>query len=400
MRFYVWLLIGLLGLAACAEEAEPIILSPTAQTTPRLAPTESPPATPEKANIREEAETSLPNLIIQVDGELFVRHEGAASDQRIPLGVGARVTVGDSLYVAEGETAVFCGAESLWANNPRRFDPGQQPVGVPCLSAPPPLPAPDISQLRGEIDITPDESLSGYVLRPRGGWVSEERPYLRWQRPANTQTITLTLLSDDNLYRPPVVVTGSESAYPEEWEPLQADGAGYRLQISGSSNSAGFSLLETEEITQLHRQTAQIEAQIGTEPGRTLVLAELLMRHELWSEAVDLLLALPNGGEGETAVQQRLGEAYLHMGLFNEAQTALNQSLVAAQRSHLPEAEARAHYLLGWATCGLGQISETQNHWEAALEKYRALEIEDAIAEISEQLSGIEENCRLPEQKG
>jgi tetratricopeptide (TPR) repeat protein len=219
--------------------------------------------------------------------------------------------------------------------------------------------------------------------------VSEGRPLLRWQSPPGVETVTLTLQSDDGIERPPVPVSGSQTTYPAEWEPLQAGGASYRLQISGGITSTGFSLLETETINHLHRQTEAIRDQIDTEPGRTLVLAELFLSYGLRSEAADLLSALPDG-EGETAVQQQLGKTYLYMGLFNEAQTALSQSLLFAQRDNLPEAAAHSLYLLGWTTCGLGLADEAQHHWETAFERYRSLGIEVA------SLAQIQDRCDLP----
>ena len=219
---------------------------------------------------------------------------------------------------------------------------------------------------------------------------------LRWQSPPGVETVTLMLVSEDGVERPPVTVSGSEIPFPEEWAPLEAGGANYRLQISGGITSTNFSLLEAETISRLHRQAEAIQAQIETEPGRSLVLAELYLHsdYDLWSEAVDLLLAVPDG-EGETAVQKQLGQSYLLMGLFGEAQTALNRSLQSAQRDNLPEAAANALYLLGWAACGLGQVPETQSHWQDALQQYETLGIAEMSQEITAQLSRANDTCPL-----
>ena len=347
--------------------------------------------------VEEITGTLLSNLIVRVEGKAFIRREGEASDQRIPVGVGTRVEADDLLLVSSGEVSVFCGIESLWEDNPHRFTSSTNPIGVPCLTGAPLPPAPDISRLRGEMNVMPDDATDTvpYVLRPRGGWVSEERPLLRWQLPPNVETITLTLVSDDGIQRPPITVGGSETPYPAEWEPLQAGGAGYRLQINGNNNSNGFSLLEMDSINALRQQTELIQAQIHSEPGQTLVLAELLLHYGLWSEAVDLLLALPDGEE-ETAIQKQLGQIYLFIGLFDEAQATLSQPLLSVEQSGLPETAANSLYLLGWATCGLGQVSETQTHWEAALEQYRALGAEQMIEEIGKQLSRASVTCPLP----
>lgn len=393
MSFRLWLILGLLSAAAC--RAGPASTPTPGFTSDAIIGTAVPaPVKPPVSEGREAAEGLLSNLIVQVEGSVLVRHEGAASDQRIPLGIGARVATGDLLYVSGGKTAVFCGDQSLWDANPRWLTPDRVPQGIPCLAGAPPPPAPDISRLRGEMDAAPDEA-APYVLRPRGGWVSVERPLLRWHTPPGVDAVTLTLLSDDGIARPPVTVSGSETAYPAEWAPLQAGGAGYRLQISGGITSTGFSLLEAETINQQRRQTEAIQAQVDVEPGRTLVLAELLLRYGLWSEAVDLLLTVPEEMR-ETAVWHKLGETYLFMGLFAEAETALNQALLFAQRDNLPETEASALNLLGWATCGLGQVYETQSHWEAASQQYQMLGISEMPEEIAMRLSRATEICSLP----
>ncbi len=401
MRLHLWLIITLFGTAACSN------ISPTPATplSAKTIPDDSTPigteSSPVSAETKEDVPvgTVLPNLILQVEGEVFVRHEGQASDQHIPVGIGSRVAVGDLLYMDDGsETAIFCGDESLWEGNPRLLTPDDGFVGVPCLAGAPPPPAPDLSRLRGEMDTTPDDvaAPAPYVLSPRGGWVSDERPLFRWHSPPGVETVTLTLVSDDGIERPPVTVSGREITYPAEWEPLQAGGAGYRLQISGGITSTGFSLLEAETISQLHQQAEAIQTQIETEPGRTLVLAELYLHsdYDLWSEAADLLLAVPDG-EGETAVQKQLGQIYLLMGLFDKAQVALSHSLQAAQRDNLPEAAASSLYLLGWATCGLGQVPETQTHWENALQQYQTLGIAEMSEEIKVQLSRAGDTCPL-----
>lgn len=400
MRFHLWLIIGILGIGACNGKhppTAPLIYTMTPNVSTHLGPDLSSDEDTETSNNRPTTGIVLPNLVIHIEGELFVRHEGQANDQRIPLGVGDRVeaeTELDQLFVSGGETAIFCGNESLWDKNLRWLAPKDNFAGVPCLAGAPPPPAPDISRLRGEINAAPDD-VAPYVLRPRGGWVSEERPLLRWQSPPGIETVTLMLLSDDGIERPPVTVSGSETTYPEEWEPLQAGGASYRLQISDGITSTGFSLLEAETINQLRQQTEVIQVQVETEPGRTLVLAELLLYYGLWSEVVDLLSALPDGAR-ETAVQKQLGQTYLFMGLFDEAHAALSQSLLSAQRANLPEAAANVSYLLGWATCGLGQVSETQTHWNAALQQFQTLDLAKMSEEISKQLSRAADICPLP----
>lgn len=401
MRLHLWLIITLFGTAACSN-ISPTSATPLSATT---IPDDSTSVGTESSTVPVEAKqdapvgTVLPNLILQVEGEVFVRHEGQASDQRIPVGIGSRIEIGDLLYMEDdGETTVFCGDESLWEDNPLLLTPDRGPVGVPCLSGAPSLPDPDISRLRGEMDTPPNDvaDLASYVLSPRGGWVSEDRPLLRWQSPPGVETVTLTLVSDDGVERPPVTVSGSETLFPEEWESLQAGGANYRLQISGGITSTGFSLLEAETIRQLHQQAEAIQTQIETEPGRTLVLAELYLHsnYDLWSEAADLLLAVPSG-DGETAIQKQLGQIYLLMGLFDEAQTALSHSMQSALRDNLPEAVAHSLYLLGWATCGLGQVPATQTHWEDALQQYETLGIPEMSEEIAAHLSLAGEKCPL-----
>ena len=314
----------------------------------------------------------LPNLLVQVSPQTTVSRAGSDDEQRLPVGVGDRVEQGDLLYVSGGETIIFCGHPSLWSETSLPADDKAQ--GVPCQTGAPPRPAPNLARLRGENASAATTNLP-YILAPRGGWVSQDRPDLHWLSMSGVTNATLTLISDDDITRSPITVSSNQLTYPATWEPLQAGGASYRLDIAGGQKSIGFSLLEPTQIEQLQNQEALLKQRITTELGRTLVLAELYLSYGLYSEAAASLSAtVMTEGVEQTAVFHLLGKTYLDMDLFVEAQTHLEQALILVQQTPQPEIEADILALLGFATCrSLQNEPAARARWEEALAKYETL---------------------------
>jgi hypothetical protein len=369
-----------------------VLVSPTAACGP---PTPAPPATP----------PMLPNLLVQAAGRVEVWRQG--STRFVPVGFGAELQPGDTLRPLGGDAAVFCGDETLWDGSPLLLPTGDE-YGVPCLEGRPPRPAPDISPLRGEATV--DTGAIPYVLSPRSGWVWDGRPRLRWHALSGVQVYSVTLVSDDGQGRPTLAIEAPppspqengdsvECAYPGAWPALRAD-ASYRLIVEGDGQRSdaagalgqGFSRLDAEQAAQLDRQEAHLRQRPITGPAVTLLLTELYLGHGLRSEAVDLLLAAPDG-EQVAAIQSELGETYLAMGLFAEAQAALEQALVLAQEDGLPEAEAAAHYGLGLAACGQWDAAAAREQWQKAETQYQALEMPAQAAQAAGWLADAGQAC-------
>jgi tetratricopeptide (TPR) repeat protein len=187
-----------------------------------------------------------------------------------------------------------------------------------------------------------------------------------------------------------VAARGGELAYPDAWPPLKAGGADYQLIVEGGSRRSdeggafgqGFSRLNPDQAARVQSRAAHLRRRPLSEPALTLLLAELHLGYGLRSEAAEMLAALP-GGDQIAAIQHRLGEAYLKMGLFAEAEAALERALALAQAAGWQEAEAAAHAGLGLAACGRWDAAEAQGQWKKAQAQYQALEMETQAGEVA-----------------
>jgi len=377
MNGHRWLLVITLAilLAGCATPAGQPITTPT-----------SPPGG---------EHLLLPNVLVAVKGRVLVRHPG--SSYFTPAALGTEVQPGDTLRVTEGSAAIFCGDETLWDKSPFPLQPGRD-QGVPCTSGRPPRPLPDLTLLRGEHPQVATKI--PYVIIPRTGWVLSERPLIRWHPLAGVETYTVTLQSDDGLERPPIVVTGSELPYPADWPPLQANGATYVVSVEGGGRRSseagvtgtGFSLLPPQQAQRLREQEERLRRRPLQEPDLTLLLAELYRSYGLRSETVTLLAGAPEG-ENTVAVQLTLGYTYLDMGLFAEAGSVFERALALARQQGLLEIQARAHFGLGLAQCGLGREEDARGHWQAARDAYQQLGLLNDATQTETYLNTLTTRC-------
>lgn len=351
VRLFFLTLLLIVGMAAC----QPTTLQPAAPVPAMAKPDQLP---------------VLPNLLVFKDARVEVRRKDGLTP--VPVTVGAELQPGDVVMVKEGQAAIFCGAELDWETNPPPLTLAK-PAGVPCGVGRPPRPYPDATIVRarggGEADTGAANDL--YVLSPRSGWVLNDRPTLVWHEVAGATSYTVTLESDDELIRT-TVAAGSPLPYPAEWEPLQGEGASYRLLVqttdqSSGAKTPGFSLVENQQA--ILGQIERLRQRPLEDPARSLLLAELYLSYSLRSEAIDLLTALSDADQ-IIAVQSLLGETYLNMGLVAEGQAAYTRMLTLAQTDGFPESQAQALVGLGFAACAVAAPDAAQQHWLQASELY------------------------------
>lgn len=336
----------------------------------------------------------LPNLIIQQQGDLRVRRLG--SDKLVRIGLGTEVQVGDVLRVSNGKATVFCGNEIGNDTGFFTFLSGKD-HGVPCPSGRLPRSSFDVTGLRGELN-TPFST--PYALSPRSGRIREDRPTLRWHAVAGVDEYEVSIESTDGLERPPVRIHGNEIPYPDEWPALQGNGADYRviLRVAGSpsegseSSNPGFTLLPESDEQQLSDQIDRIRQRSISEPALSLLQSHLYLHYGLRSEAVDVLLGIPDGYQ-IAAVQRLLGETYLDMGLLAEAEQAYQQALGIAEQDGLPEDQAAAYLGLGQAACGMAETEKAQTYYAHARDLYQKLEQVDQVESVSKFLVEGNKQC-------
>jgi hypothetical protein len=233
----------------------------------------------------------------------------------------------------------------------------------------------------------------------------EERPTLRWHALTGAKVYTVRLVSDDGQQRPAVTVPSSSLAageielpYPVSWPSLEAGGPSYQLVVDGGGRCSdeggtfgqGFSLLAPAQAGRIRSQVERLGRRLASEPARTLLLAELYLSYGLRCEAAAMLATLPDGGQ-VGAIQQVLGQTYLDMGLFGEAETAFGRALVGA--AGLPEAQAAAHYGLGLAACGRWDDAAARAQWRQAETLYQELSMAAREQEVAGWLADASARC-------
>lgn len=321
----------------------------------------------------------LPNMLVWAEGDVKVRRQASAASVRV--GFGSELNPGDIVTVVGVDAAVFCGDEEEWDTSPKSLLVGSN-RGVPCVRGHPETPEADVGtlRLRGMLD----GQLTGvpYALSPRAGFVLDDHPTLRWQGINGPVVYTITLQSNDHLQRPTVAVVGTELPYPSAWPALQA-GGDYRLIVETgttsiadmAANEEGFTLLAGESAARLRSLDARLQErkQELSEAGLALLRAELYLNHDqrfpLHSEAAEILRGVA-GGDQIPAIQKLLGKIYLEMGLFTEAERALQQALQQAKAAGLPEFEADAEFGLGMVACLRANKAQAVAHWQVAQDKY------------------------------
>lgn len=281
--------------------------------------------------VRTSSEQILPNLLLEVDGTVEIRRTGWS--EFLPAAFGAILRQGDLVRLPEGGSAfVFCGDEAAWEAGPNSIPADGEAHGVPCESARPPRPWPDVAALRGAADET-----DTYVVRPRGTALLDDRPTLVWESAGDGgDTLSLvSVLSDDGESRAPVQVSTGALDWPESWPPL-VPGATYVLLIGeetadpDTTLGRGFWLLDEAQAGELRTREDVLRAHGYSGEAQRLVVAELYYSYGLYAEAIEELepLAVETSAP---PVWLKLGQLYLETGLPLEAQEAFMQALVRAQ---------------------------------------------------------------------
>jgi hypothetical protein len=377
-----------------------VLLATACQSLPSTAPVADRQANDQSTTATALAEPGeLPNILVLTNANnanVAVRRRGGAF---LPATLGTELAPGDLVQVKAGEAAIFCGAEANWESSPLPLTVGQD-AGIPCGAGRPPRLYPHLSTLllasRG-ITTATVAAPTLLVLSPRSGWVIDNRPPLVWQEIASATSYTVTLESDDSQKRPPVLADSSPLPYPATWPPLEGLGASYQVVITASNGvesdpeTPGFSLLE--EPAPLQAKIERLRQRPLPEPALTILLAELYLRANLRSETVALLTALPDADQ-LAAVQQLLGETYLHMGLLDQSAAAYTRLLTLAQEQGLIEAEAAAHVGLGYASCARSQPEQGKEHWSQAHVLYQQIPISARADEVADLITQADQECK------
>jgi hypothetical protein len=368
--FFTFVFATILSFTAC---------QPTASPVPEL----------ETEEARQSQGASLPNLLVEVQGDVWLRRAGWG--EFVPAGFGIAVFPGDLLRVDVGSVAsLFCGDEASWEGGPETLSDDGMEHGIPCQAGRPPRPWKDVAALRAEGD-----SSYPYILQPRNSALLSDRPQIRWHEPDPGSSYSITVIAEDGKERPGFETIGGASYWPSDWAPLEVD-ATYLLRVSpkgkpsqdeSTSAGQGFWLLDTDETEEVQEQEERLRTQSLPSTAIDLVVAELYLNHGMRSEAIGLLERVAQR-DGTPAVYLSLGRVYLEVGVAWEAKAAFDQALIAAQASGELEAEAEALVGLGLSISLLGDESDALQHFESARELYEKIGAKESVEEINQLVAG------------
>jgi hypothetical protein len=331
----------------------------------------------------------LPNLLVQVEGEVWLRRVGWSDF--LPAGFGVAVEPGDLLRVTEGSVAaVFCGDESLWEASPKPLPADEVEHSAPCQTGRPPRPWPDVAALRGE-----EDGHVPYVVHPRDTALLSDRPRLRWHPLPGVDTYTVTVIGDDGQDRSPVQVTGEGTDWPTDWPPLE-HGATYVLIVEGEGQRSdegnethaglGFWMLPTGEAEEVQTQAARLRARPLSPAAVDMLTAALYVGRGLRAEAVELLEGL-SARDASSTVWLALGQIHLETGLALEAEEAFGEASAAAQRAGDLETEATACVGLGLAARLSDDEAKAKEHLQTARTLYEQIGDQNGVEEADRLLT-------------
>lgn len=332
--------------------------------------------------------TALPNLLVEVQGEVWLRRAGWKDF--LPAGFGVAVFPGDLLRVDAGSVAsVFCGDEASWEGGPESLSDDGMEHGVPCQAGRPPRPWTDIAALRSEDDVS-----RSYILQPRTTALLSDRPQVRWHEMVAGVPHVITVIADDGKDRAEVEAIGGVMEWPASWSPLEVDATyllrvcleGETQEMESTRAGQGFWLLGTGEVEQIQVREERLRIQPLSSTAIDLLVAELYLNHGMRAEAITLLQGLADR-DGKPAVWLSLGRVYLEIGVALEARGSFDQALMAAQASGELEAEAEAHVGLGLSIRILGEDSLARDHFKTALELYEKIGDRETVEEVNQLLA-------------
>ncbi|MCJ7623846.1 MAG: tetratricopeptide repeat protein, partial [Anaerolineaceae bacterium] len=177
------------------------------------------------------------------------------------------------------------------------------------------------------------------------------------------------------------------------WAPLESnadyvlvvDGNGIRSDSKGNIG-LGFWLLPEEESQSVNALESNLRALELSDSAADLLVVELYISNQLYTEAVQLLEKLVLKVDAPT-VWLTLGRVYLELGLTSEAKESLDQAFSMAQASGQLEIEAHAQLGLGLALRFSGDDQASEEHLLAARDIFEEIGDQKGLEQVAELLS-------------
>ena len=317
------------------------------------------------------------HLLVRVDGMIRLKRENW--NDYAPVGFGALLKPTDLVEV-DGSAVLLCADMSV----EQVTGPGRQPC---------PVEGGWLEYNGGRFDSGQRGSGSEvpYILYPRSTLVLDPRPLLRWNA-TGAGGYTVSIVSGGEEVWSQSGVGGGELEYPDDAPDLQP-GNDYLLVVQSDDTGAssqedparglGFRVVGEAERAAIEARRDEILALDSLdEPARHLALAiyyaglDLDGGRGLWGDAW-LLLESVARAQNAPAVQLLLGDMLAATKLPDEAQTAYQAALQAADALGDVESQAAAHV-------GLWRVTGDAGHRDRAVELYEGLGDEAAVGGLAE----------------
>lgn len=328
------------------------------------------------------------HLLVETKGDLSHKRPGWV--EYLPLSFGTHLDRDDLLRAApDAEGLIVCADLSL-----AHVPPGYH-SGLPCPRATPVLMRGESLVAGPQRDKPPAPSVP-YVLSPRHTFIQTPYPLLRWH-PSGTGTVTYTVRVWGGTLDWRAQTTATELRYPEDAPPLEPGVPYYLIVVDSEGHSSAeertaldlsFALLPQEQVEAVQKLVAQAQGLGLADRGARLLQAEIYAASELRADAIGFLEELASGVDAPT-VHRRLGDLYLEVGLYSEAEEAYERALEGYRSIADTDGEAHALVGLGLACRGNRDDVAARKYLEQALSIYQAIgdtegakRVEDVLAKM------------------
>jgi hypothetical protein len=323
--------------------------------------------------------------VTSTQGNVQAQYPGSSNFQSVNAGM--RFPSGTLLRTGSNSAArIRCPNESRWTMQSNQT----LGIGAQCLSS-------EIIRIGRQND----NLLGGtnldipFVTSPRRTSVLGFQLTLRWNPvPASTNYIVKVTGPEGEIWESQV--TGNVVEYAGA--PL-SPGRSYRViveainglssQLDQGADESDFELLQSDAVERVQQEVAAIEAQDLPPEMQALQLADVYIREDLLSEAIDILESIARSGSNNLEVYQVLGDLYRYVGLNLLAAERYEQALTIATQQQSIEGEARAKAGLAEIKVLLGNLDEALTLLTEAQQAYVTLEDTERAAELQERLEEL-----------
>ncbi|MDM8527825.1 hypothetical protein QUF58_06365 [Anaerolineales bacterium HSG24] len=324
------------------------------------------------------ASVIIPNLLVAFDGQVLLQRDGQTAYSNI--GFGTQLNQGDSLKI-DTSAIVLCGDDL----KPVFLDDSDNILSIPCT-----LKSGNLGDNYAEGEDGYDYQIPRaqinsdipYIQQPRGSFLLNPRPVIRWHDTgAGPYRLRLADI-DETIWESDQPIMGTEFQYPIDAPALISERS-YRFVVTDDNDrhsdeedlsNIGFKLISPVEQNKIKVYQTRLAKLNGLDdPARDFALATYYAQWQLppnpeWGLLSDAILLLEKVASTKPApaVYLQQGDVYLQMKLYHEAELAYNTALKQAEANTDLDAQTTIYGKL-W------RLTQDAAHCQAVIERYTDL---------------------------